>query len=406
MLLYLSITGLILSFILLIFNVRKFRSIIYLGLFFLVVSLYGINQYVLLYSKSVVLVALIATNISFASYLIGPMLYWYIRSTLSDNSMLSRTDLWHLLPVVIYLTAALPYIFTPFSYKVGIAKEIVNNVGFLTNFKFTILSEIFSNTAIYLSRPILALGYTLWSIGILIQFWRHRSAQLVFARQSFMTKWLSFLLGFQLLLVITHLLSIFLAFTSVSDVFFTMNSLQVFSAVGLIGLLLSPFFFPDILYGLPRFSELSAQVVIETEPVVISEVEHERDEKISFHNNFESDYISLIGQKTEACMRDFKPFLDPDLNLGRFSDILQLPAHHLAYFFKEVKKQSFNDYSNECRVEYAKNLMLEGKSGELTLEAVGLLAGFSNRSTFFRAFKKAEGVSPGTFQTKINQFRP
>ena len=201
MLIYLSITGLIISFILVLFNVRKFRSTIYLGLFFLVVSLYGINQYVLLYSKSVVLVALIATNISFASYLIGPMLYWYIRSTLSDNSRLTRTDLWHFLPMLIYLMAALPYMITPFSYKLEIAKEIVDNVGFLTNFKFTVLSELFSNTSIYLSRPVLALGYTLWSIGLLIQFLRRRSVQLVFLRQSFMTKWLSFLLGFQLLLV-------------------------------------------------------------------------------------------------------------------------------------------------------------------------------------------------------------
>lgn len=406
MLIYLSITGLIISFILVLFNVRKFRSTIYLGLFFLVVSLYGINQYVLLYSKSVVLVALIATNISFASYLIGPMLYWYIRSTLSDNSRLTKTDLWHVLPMLIYLMAALPYMITPFSYKLEIAKEIVDNVGFLTNFKFTVLSELFSNTSIYLSRPVLALSYTLWSIGLLIQFLRRRSVQLVFSRQSFMIKWLSFLLGFQLLLVVSHLFSVFLAFTTASDVFFTMNLLQVFSGAGMIGLMLSPFFFPDILYGLPRFSELPVNTEGETDPVLISELVPEEEGKIFFHNNFESDYISLIEQKTEACMRDFKPFLQSDLNLGRFSDILQLPAHHLAYFFREIKKQTFNDYSNECRVKYAKNLILEGKSGELTLEALGLLAGFSNRSTFFRAFKKAEGVSPGTFQTKMNQFRP
>ena len=102
-------------------------------------------------------------------------------------------------------------------------------------------------------------------------------------------------------------------------------------------------------------------------------------------------------------MQEFQTFLQPDLNLNRFSDIIQLPAHHLAYYFREVKQQTFNDYCNECRVEYAKSLMREGKTGELTLEAVGILSGFTNRSTFFRAFKKVEDISPGSFLARMNQ---
>ena len=102
-------------------------------------------------------------------------------------------------------------------------------------------------------------------------------------------------------------------------------------------------------------------------------------------------------------MQEFKPYLQPELNLTRFSDILHLPTHHLAYFFREVKRQSFNDYCNECRVEYAKTLMQEGKTSDVTLEAVGILSGFNNRSTFFRAFKKFEGISPGSFMASMSQ---
>ena len=102
-------------------------------------------------------------------------------------------------------------------------------------------------------------------------------------------------------------------------------------------------------------------------------------------------------------MLEFKSFLQPDLNLNRFSDIIQLPVHHLAYYFREIKKQTFNDYCNKCRVEYAKKLMFEGKTGDLTLEALGILSGFTNRSTFFRAFKKAEDISPGSYLSKMNK---
>ena len=398
MLLYLSVSGIILSLILLYFNAGKFRSTIYQGIFFLVLSLYGINQYVLLYSGSVFLVSVIMTNISFTSYLIGPMMYWYVRSILSDNSSLKKSDLWHLLPMLVYLAAALPYMLSPYIYKVEIAKEVVNNVGFLANFKFTILSEIFPNVAVYLSRPVLVLVYTVLSINLFIRYLKRRSNLQVLSGQVFMIKWVSSLLGFTLLLVGSHLISVFQSFINNSDVFFTMNLLQILSSAGLIGLLVSPLFFPDILYGLPRFrAPISRSLLVE-----VSEMATEEEIKPRDHS-FESDYLVLIDEKMHSYMLEFKPYLQPELNLTRFADILHFPPHHLAYFFREVKRQSFNDYCNECRVEYAKVLMLEGKSSDMTIEAVGILSGFTNRSTFFRAFKKFEGISPGSFMASMTQ---
>ena len=389
MLLYLSVTGIILSLLLLYFNGGKFRSTIYLGIFFLVLSLYGINQYVLLYSGSVFLVSVIMTNIAFTSYLIGPMLYWYVRSILSDNSSLKKSDLWHLLPMVVYFAAALPYLFSSYSYKVEIAKAVVHDVGFLSTYKFTVLSEIFPNVVVYLSRPVLVLVYTILSVNLFIRYLKRKSNLLVLSGQVFMIKWLSSLIGFTLLLVGSHLISVFQSFINNSDVFFTTNLLQILSAVGLIGLLVSPLFFPDILYGLPRFRvPISRALLVET-----SEMEPEEEIKPR-DPSFETDYMVLIDKKMHSCMQEFKPYLQPELNLTRFSDILHLPTHHLAYFFREVKRQSFNDYCNECRVEYAKTLMQEGKTSDVTLEAVGILSGFNNRSTFFRAFKKFEGISP------------
>ncbi|MEI8114617.1 MAG: helix-turn-helix domain-containing protein [Bacteroidia bacterium] len=398
MLLYLSVTGIILSLLLLYFNGGKFRSTIYLGIFFLVLSLYGINQYVLLYSGSVFLVSVIMTNIAFTSYLIGPMLYWYVRSILSDNSSLKKSDLWHLLPMVVYFAAALPYLFSSYSYKVEIAKAVVHDVGFLSTYKFTVLSEIFPNVVVYLSRPVLVLVYTILSVNLFIRYLKRKSNLLVLSGQVFMIKWLSSLIGFTLLLVGSHLISVFQSFINNSDVFFTTNLLQILSAVGLIGLLVSPLFFPDILYGLPRFRvPISRALLVET-----SEMEPEEEIKPR-DPSFETDYMVLIDKKMHSCMQEFKPYLQPELNLTRFSDILHLPTHHLAYFFREVKRQSFNDYCNECRVEYAKTLMQEGKTSDVTLEAVGILSGFNNRSTFFRAFKKFEGISPGSFMASMSQ---
>lgn len=98
------------------------------------------------------------------------MLYWYVRSILTDNSRLKRKDLWHLLPIIIYFLAAIPYTFVPFSDKAEAAIEAVNDVAYIQTYYATVLDQIFSVSAIYLSRPILVLVYTLWSIGLLFRY--------------------------------------------------------------------------------------------------------------------------------------------------------------------------------------------------------------------------------------------
>ena len=140
------------------------------------------------------------SNITFLFYLIGPMLYWYIRSVLTYNDRLKRKDLWHLFPALVYLIAIIPYMVSPYSYKVKIATSILNEPGFLGNFKATFLSEIFSVSSVYIFRPLLVLAYTIWCIGLFIRFLIKNDPSSFFSRQQFMSKWLSVFLGFKVIL--------------------------------------------------------------------------------------------------------------------------------------------------------------------------------------------------------------
>ncbi len=396
MLLFLSILGIFLSVILLYFNAQKNGSTIFLGVFFLLLSLYGFYQYVLLYSKSVLLVEILLAGFAIVFpvlYLIGPMLYWYIRSVLTDNSRLKRKDIWHLLPMILYFLAALPYTFVPLADKIQAATEVVNDVSYMQTYKATVLENLFSVSAIYLSRPILVLVYTLWSMGLFINYLLKKKASEVLSKQHFMKKWLCLLLGFLFALEVTQIFLIIKAFEMhFSDLYFTLNVFRIFSAAVLIGLMISPFFFPFILYGLPRVPDSVMDEVIENmkKPSVPSG-------EIRNHNHFENSYIHTIGQKADDCMKEQQPYLQPDFNLAHLSVHTQIPVHHLSYYFREEKKQHFNDYRNKWRINHAKKLIKEGKANEITLEAVGLLSGFSSRNTFLTTFKKVEGITPSAF---------
>lgn len=112
------------------------------------------------------------------------------------------------------------------------------------------------------------------------------------------------------------------------------------------------------------------------------------------------DYLVEMGRMIDACMIEKRPYLDPDCNIYTLSGMLGIPVHHLSYYFSEQKKKSFNDFRNEWRIHHAKDLILTGKAREMSPEAIGFSSGFSSRITFFRAFKKAEGISPETFMSR------
>ena len=208
-----------------------------------------------------------------------------------------------------------------------------------------------------------------------------------------MTKWLYILLGSLFILSFSHTLLIIETYTNRNmNVFFALNILQILSLAGLLGLLISPFFFPTILYGLPRLPDPTLEIKPKELEVNLIQVD-----TIKQTLHFENDYLISIGQKTDSCLKELRPYLQPDFNLNQLSILIHIPVHHLAYYFREEKKQHFNDYRNEWRVSHAKDLIKEGKANEMTLEAIGLLSGFSTRNTFFTSFKKAEGISPGVF---------
>jgi AraC-like DNA-binding protein len=176
----------------------------------------------------------------------------------------------------------------------------------------------------------------------------------------------------------------------------TTNFLQISSGIGLAGLLVSPFFFPNIIYGLPRYPQMPQDSIS-----VIPGVKNKPAGIRPYSPSFETEYLDFICQKTDSYMMEFQPYLQRDCNLALFAKLTQIPVHHLAYYFREHKKQSFNDFRNGYRVDHAKNLMKEGKSRDLTLEAIGILSGFSSRKTFLNDFKKVEKISPNTYLQRL-----
>jgi AraC-like DNA-binding protein len=300
--------------------------------------------------------------------------------------------------MMIYLIASLPYLFSPKSNKVQIAAEIAENFDFIWSYSQTVLSDLFPIAAIFLSRYILILGYTIWSIGLFIRYIRKKGKLRVFSGTKFMIQWLSVLLGFLLILIISRILILAGTFYIDFQLFYSLNILQVLSMVGLIGMLISLLVYPEILYGLPQVPDTIFSARDEEEATDL------QARKTAAAGIFlEKDYLRYISQKTDSCMLEHQPFICPDFNLTRFSVLTNIPIHHLAYFFKKTRKQSFGDYRNQWRINHAKKLITEGKANLQTIEAIGFQSGFVTRNTFLKAFKRLEGITPRDFASQTKE---
>lgn len=92
-----------------------------------------------------------------------------------------------------------------------------------------------------------------------------------------------------------------------------------------------------------------------------------------------------------------KPYVNPDLKIGDLATMADISSHKLSYLLSQHLKVGFYDYINGFRIKEFKRLVDNGDYKNLTLTAMSEKAGFSSRSSFFRCFKKLEGITPGEY---------
>lgn len=388
LLLVISIIGFVLCAILLYFNARKFPASIFLSALFFLISLYSFIQWVFYYSQSPVLVGIFYSNFAFLAFLIGPLNYWYVRSLLKDDYRLKGRDYWHMLPALIALITSIPFMIAPWTEKTRVATEIINDLNYLMMIKPTLLHQLMPNKFLYLGRDALINIYLIFSVLLLVRYFRQSKDQSVIFGQKYMINWLIVFQFFFFLLVTGRVLVMTKAIILDDPVLvYAASRVQFIASIGMIGLLISPFFFPEILYGLPR---IPGQYGKKDTPGESQTQQSTKKPVVSL----ESEYVQIIGHTVEQCMMEHQPYLRKDFNLTELSVLIHIPVHHLAIYFREIREQSFNNYRNQWRVEYAKTLIKDGKAKELTLEAIGILSGFTTRNAFISAFKRFEGSTP------------
>lgn len=92
-------------------------------------------------------------------------------------------------------------------------------------------------------------------------------------------------------------------------------------------------------------------------------------------------------------------YSDPSLNVTMIGREFELTASYVSKLFTMQTGQKLLDYINHYRIERAKQLIRTDP--ETTVEKISERVGYTSTRTFFRVFKKVEGVSPSQYKERI-----
>lgn len=374
-----------LSVIIILYNVKINKNAIYLAFFLFGLGIFGLLHNFTFDEEWPMILAIFRGHFLPLIYLLGPMLYLYVRGTITDTYQLKKTDYWHFLPAVFSFITIIPFIFSPFSYKLQIAKMIIENPRFVTMDK---LYWIIPQHVHFFLRAASGILYSFASLTLISNSSKiFEQNQVPKSQKNLIVRWLYSLNILSIILFSGYIpLSFYLIQVTAAPFRISEMAYNFFdraTGYSYCVIPLTVLVFPQILYGLPIGPKVS-----------------KASQKDFWEDTFtlvEEDPFVEVSKKIVDYLKEQKPYLKADFNLDTLSEELQIPKHHLYYCFSNIIKVKFSKIRNKLRVEHAKNLLLEGKSENLKLEAIGFESGFPSRSHFFATFKEETGLTPSEF---------
>lgn len=211
-----------------------------------------------------------------------------------------------------------------------------------------------------------------WNIvWLLLSFqWAYRQRHALSRDQR---RWLfQFLIGF--LIIFCSYLPVFLAANFYTDLFIPVKI---------------PFTILFLIFGLNNFRHIILKPTALSASTFASEVFDQRE-------------LAQIDFAITQCMREQKPFLEPNFDLKKLSNLIGFSERKVSETINRTYRQNFNQFTNEYRIEVAIQLMKEDVNNSLLIKEIMYAAGFNHKVSFTNAFKLKCGTTPSDFR-KQNQ---
>lgn len=101
-----------------------------------------------------------------------------------------------------------------------------------------------------------------------------------------------------------------------------------------------------------------------------------------------------IYLKFDNLIESERLYLNPSISLEELAIKLDVSKNYLSQIINMNSSENFNEIINRKRVAQAKIWINDPNYKNYTLTAIGMESGFNSKTSFYRSFKKFEGMSP------------
>ncbi|MEQ8423161.1 MAG: AraC family transcriptional regulator, partial [Cyclobacteriaceae bacterium] len=294
-------------------------------------------------------------GVSYPLTVLRPILiYFFARSYFQPPLRFKKAQLFHLFPLFLYTLLFSPLIFSSQEEKFAYLDAVKENVWTdnLEGIIFFIVNNIIYSTYYFFTWKII-----------------HKAKPEIRLTKGHGPNW------------IAHLVIVFLYFFILKYTLFLLNGFHVLSneSLGNLLMVVSSFIIQIIAWFL--ISNSSWPAFNPSAPALLAEIE-----------------------TLKAALEGNKAFLDDDLTIKKLANQCKIKQDRLTDVIRMQYNETFKDVINNLRVKEAKALIQKDLNGHpINLLGIAMDSGFNNKVTFYRAFKRHEGVSPSEYLKKIRR---
>lgn len=158
-------------------------------------------------------------------------------------------------------------------------------------------------------------------------------------------------------------------------------------------LLMAPaIFFSALLFGIfyiGNSTEFPEENIRQDAPAPPAETTH----------SFGEEQQKQLMERIERQIHEKELFRTKGLTISDLAEAVGSNRTYVSVCINQLAGYSFSDYINQARVQYILKLMENGDTR--TLSEMADDAGFAERTSFYRSFKKVVGTSPSTYLTRL-----
>jgi len=296
-------------------------------------------------------------------FLYGPLIYFYTRSLLEKDFVLSGSKWLHFLPfLAIYGLLTFAYHLQPAAEKL----KILSGYGSFQLPDYASIGVFISNLHV--------IGYF---IAAFYRLYRHEQfmKQQFSSREKVALKWIRFTLTMLLIIILLSFFNTLALFTPLREYYelllILISLVVVYFIVGVMTRMIRQ----------PGLFQTASVDNAKNQQLSLSEEETEK-----------------ISKRLRDHMNTEEPFLNSELSLTNLAGQIGVTERNLSEVINGVFNTNFYDFINHYRIEKAKELLVKPPDPKMSIQQIMYEVGFNSKSSFNTEFKKRTGTTPSAFK--------